>query len=68
MIAITDLTIEERHTWGKCPVCEVEHGQLCVPMTKEGKPSKLIEYSAGDTHIARLVNAPHTVAINTADN
>jgi hypothetical protein len=56
MIAITDLTIEERHTWGKCPVCGAEHGQACKPDDING------------THIARLVNAPHTAAINTADN
>ncbi len=65
MITITDLTIEERALWGVCPVCGAEHGQLCVPLTKDGKPSKLFEYGTGDTHIARLVNAPHTAAINT---
>jgi hypothetical protein len=55
MITITDLTIEERHTWGKCPVCGVEHGQACKPDDING------------THIARLVNAPHTAAIESME-
>jgi hypothetical protein len=55
MVTIEKLTIEERHTWGKCPVCGAEHGQACKPDDING------------THIARLVNAPYTAAIESME-
>ena len=75
MVTIEKLTIEERHTWGTCPVCFAQPGEschivcpagdcpICGAPDKEACQNKVI-----GTCVARLVNAPRTAAINAADD
>lgn len=53
MITLRELTIEERATWGTCPVCKAEHLERC---------------DCDGAHIARLVNAPQFVATEDDGN
>ena len=62
-IYIKSLTIDERATWGTCPVCEAQHGEPC-DMTAGialGAPEELGNLG---THAARLWNAPKRAAIS----
>ena len=56
MIEILELTLEERATWGECPVCHAQHLQNCN--AREGDDTSNIYF----THIARLINAPKMAA------
>jgi len=53
MITLRELTIEERATWGTCPVCKAEHLERC---------------DCDGAHIARLVNAPQFVTTDIEDD
>ena len=75
MIDIVELTVEERAVWGTCPVCFAQPGESCHIVCPAGdcpicgaKAEYPCQNKVIGTCIARLVNAPHTAAINTVDD
>jgi hypothetical protein len=61
---IRETTLEERATWGTCPVCKAEHGQKCNPevgiplgRTVSGEPPQ------DGAHLGRLNRAPSRVQL-----
>ena len=59
---IRQLSVDERMTWGNCPVCSATHGTRCNPdvgialgRTVSGLPP------TEGTHLARLQRAPFKV-------
>lgn len=61
---IRETTLEERTTWGTCPVCGAEHGKKCNPevgiplgRTVSGAPPQ------DGAHLGRLSRAPSRVQL-----
>ena len=66
MIYIKRLSYEERATWATCPICEAIHGEPCAVLAADEDGYYQSELGPG-AHIARLVNAPKTAAVNNKD-
>ena len=66
MIYIKQLTTDERATWGMCPVCNVRHGEACTLSMDDFEEYPIDDLGLG-AHVARLINAPQTAAINDGD-
>ena len=60
-----DTTLEERLTWGDCPICGAKHGEYCLPTALQlgtrldGKPMTQGE----GVHLARIQHAPRRVRL-----
>lgn len=59
---VRNLSVDERMTWGNCPVCSATHGTRCdssvgiaLGMTVTGLPA------TDGAHLARLQRAPFKV-------
>lgn len=64
-IYLTSLTYEERSTWGECPICGAKAGVPCTPDTPANAPAEFTDTGA---HVARLVNAPFSIAVAGESN
>lgn len=59
------VSIDEKFTWGKCPVCEAKHGQPCDPSKVSfGQKIDGSRLGVGEgAHAERLKRAPNAVAL-----
>ncbi len=64
MEIIKELSQEERFTWGKCPVCQAEHGKKCHPEVGICLGRNVNgDLPDSGAHLARLNNAPFKVKL-----
>lgn len=66
MTAERETTVEERMTWGDCPVCRARHGDWCdadvgaqLGVRVDGRRMQ----SGEGVHLARIRNAPMRVKL-----
>jgi hypothetical protein len=59
----TELTFEERATFGDCPVCFAKHGQPCHPEYGIHLGTNVHGEHTTGVHLGRLNNAPKTKTI-----
>lgn len=59
-------TVEERQTWGECPICKAAHGEFCRPEVgiPLGQRVDGLPFQRGDgAHQARIQRAPLKVML-----
>jgi hypothetical protein len=69
MSPIRETTIEERMTWGECPVCHAPHGEWChssvgLQLGSKGDGTRMKDGEG--VHIRRLSSAPMKVQLVAA--
>jgi hypothetical protein len=66
-IYLKALSWEERAIYGICPVCRSKQGEPCK-QDVDGEMITLLDPKIGEgAHIARLINAPQELAIESDD-